>query len=109
MSAVAGFALVFAAAAGAEPGPPGDPPSPDPAPAPAEPWADSCSLFQEAGRVVDRINQRYGKHRIFLGTGLVLGGVEVNERDEPCWRKLNLLEGESRRRRVRIPRLDIKV
>jgi len=65
--------------------------------------------IQEAGRVVDCINRRYGKHRVFLGTGLVLGGVEVNERDEPCWRKLNLLEGGSKRKRVRIPRLDLKV
>jgi hypothetical protein len=59
--------------------------------------------------VVDRINTRYGKHRIFLGTGLVLGGIELNERDQPCWRKLNLLDGETRRRRVRIPRLDLNV
>jgi hypothetical protein len=65
--------------------------------------------MREAGQVVDRINSRYGKHRIFLGTGLVLGGVELNERDQPCWRKLNLLKGETRRKRIRIPRLDLKV
>jgi hypothetical protein len=61
------------------------------------------------GEVVDRINGRYGKHRIFLGTGLALGGVELNERDQPCWRKLNLLQGETKRRRIRIPRLDLRV
>ena len=65
--------------------------------------------MREAGQVVDRINRRYGKHRIFLGTGLVLGGIELNERDQPCWRKLNLLDGETRRKRIRIPRLDLKV
>lgn len=65
--------------------------------------------MREVGQVVDRINTRYGKHRIFLGTGLVLGGIELNERDQPCWRKLNLLQGETRRRRIRIPRLDLKV
>jgi DNA polymerase-4/DNA polymerase V len=65
--------------------------------------------MRDLGRVVDRINRRYGKHRIFLGTGLALGGVELNERDQPCWRKLNLLQGETRRRRIQIPRLDIKV
>ena len=65
--------------------------------------------MREVGQVVDRINSRYGKHRIFLGTGLVLGGIELNERDQPCWRKLNLLAGETRRRRIRIPRLDLKV
>lgn len=63
--------------------------------------------MREMGRVVDRINRRFGKHRIFLATGLLLGGVELNERDQPCWRKLNLLEGETNRRRIRIPRLDL--
>lgn len=65
--------------------------------------------MRELGKVVDRINGHYGKHRIFLGTGLVLGGVELNERDQPCWRKLNLLKGETKRRRVQIPRLDLRV
>lgn len=65
--------------------------------------------MRELGQVVDRINGRYGKHRIFLGTGLALGGIELNERDQPCWRKLNLLQGETKRRRIRIPRLDLKV
>lgn len=65
--------------------------------------------IQEVGRVVDRINARYGKHRIFLGTGLCLRNIEVNDRDEPCWRKLNLLPGESRRQRIAIPRLNIRV
>jgi hypothetical protein len=66
--------------------------------------------MREVGQVVDRINRRYGKHRIFLGSGLaLLDGVELNERDEPCWRKLNLLKGESSRRRIRIPRLNLRV
>jgi len=65
--------------------------------------------MREVGQVVDRINRRYGKHRIFLASGLALEGVELNERDEPCWRRLNLLEGESRRRRIRIPRLNLHV
>ena len=65
--------------------------------------------MQEAGRVVDRINRRYGKHRIFLATGLALKNIETNDRDEPCWRKLNLFEGETGRRRIRIPRLDIRI
>jgi hypothetical protein len=65
--------------------------------------------IQEVGKVVDRINRRYGKHRIFLGTGLCLAGIEINDRDEPSWRKLNLLPGETKRCRIRIPMLDIKV
>jgi len=35
--------------------------------------------------------------------------METNDRDEPCWRKLNLLPGETKRRRIRIPLLDLKV
>lgn len=65
--------------------------------------------MHELGQLIDRINRRYGKHRIFLGTGLSLAGIETNDRDEPSWRKLNLLPGETRRRRIRIPRLDLKV
>ncbi len=65
--------------------------------------------MRNLGKVVYRINRRYGKHRIFPETGLALGGVELNERDQPCWRKLNLLHGETKRRRIQIPRLDLKV
>jgi len=65
--------------------------------------------LREVGQVLDRINTRYGKHRIFLGTGLALAGIELNERDQSCWRKLNLLYGKTLRRRIRIPRLDLKV
>ncbi len=61
------------------------------------------------GQTIDQINRRYGKHKIFLAPGLFMQGVETNERDEPCWRKANLLQGEARRRRIYIPRLDIKV
>ncbi|MGL6234024.1 MAG: hypothetical protein ACRC20_01635 [Segniliparus sp.] len=45
--AAAGFAMACAVPAAAEPAP-DDPPAPPAPQAPAEPWADSCSLFQEA-------------------------------------------------------------
>lgn len=64
---------------------------------------------EELGRVVDQINRRYGKHRIFLAPGLAMKNIETNERDQPSWRKLNLLQGETKRRRIRIPRLDLKI
>jgi len=35
--------------------------------------------------------------------------MEVGGRNEPSWRTLNLLEGETKRRYIRIPRLDIVV
>jgi hypothetical protein len=59
--------------------------------------------------LIEKINGRYGKHRIFLGTGLHLAGVEQNDRDEPCWRRVNLLKGETKRRRIRVPMLDMEV
>ncbi|NLX25448.1 MAG: DNA polymerase IV, partial [Lentisphaerae bacterium] len=65
--------------------------------------------MQSLGQTIDQINRRYGKHKIFLAPGLFLQGVETNERDEPCWRKANLLKGETGRRRIFIPRLDIEV
>jgi DNA polymerase IV len=74
---------------------------------------DSPARLEQARRVGDLINQingRYGKHRIFLGTGLHLAdGSPATDRDEPCWRKINLLPGETARKRIRIPLLDIKV
>lgn len=65
--------------------------------------------MREVGQVIDRINRRYGKHRIFLGPGLALAGVETHARDALCWRRRNLLAGETARRRIRIPRLDLKI
>lgn len=65
--------------------------------------------YRRLGGLIEQINGRYGKHRIFLGTGLHLAGVEQNDRDEPCWRRVNLLKGESKRRRIRVPMLDMVV
>lgn len=65
--------------------------------------------FQKLGGLIEQINGRYGKHRIFLGTGLHLAGKEQNDRDELCWRKIRLLPGETARKRIRIPMLDMVV
>ncbi|HKL22116.1 MAG TPA: hypothetical protein VJ904_09935 [Tichowtungia sp.] len=46
---------------------------------------------------------------IFLGTGLSLPAGEGNDRDQPCWRKVNILPGETQRKRIRIPILDMVV
>jgi DNA polymerase-4 len=66
--------------------------------------------FRRLGGVMDQINNRFGKHSIFAATGLHLkpaaGG---SERETPCWRKLHLLRGETARRRIRIPMLDMIV
>lgn len=73
---------------------------------------DNPARIEHARRVGDligKINARYGKHRIFLGTGLHLSRSASNDRDEPCWRKHTLLAGETTRRRIRIPLLDLIV
>jgi len=64
---------------------------------------------RRTGELIEQINGRYGKHRIFLGTGLHLPKGDGNDRDQPCWRKVNLLDGETKRKRIRIPMLDLKV
>jgi len=66
--------------------------------------------FRGLGGVIDQVNARYGKHSLFTSTGLFLKmDAGVSDRETPCWRKINLLPGETVRRRIRIPMLDIKV
>ena len=60
-------------------------------------------------QVMDRINASYGKHTLTLGPALFLQRAPRHERDAPPWRKKALLKGETPRRRLGIPRLDIKV
>jgi len=64
---------------------------------------------RRTGELIEQINGRYGKHRIFLGTGLHLPKGDGNDRDQPCWRKVNLIVGETARKRIRIPMLDMVV
>lgn len=62
------------------------------------------------GSVIDRINARHGKHALFAATGLALKREgDAGERTTPCWRKTHLLRGETARRRIRIPMLDMSV
>lgn len=61
------------------------------------------------GAVLESVNGKHGKHRVCAGTGLYLARTPPSERDERCWRKSHLLCGETDRKRIRIPRLDLKV
>jgi len=61
------------------------------------------------GDLLETVNRHHGKHRICAGTGLYLTRNPQTDRDEPPWRKLNLLPGETARKRIRIPKLDLKV
>lgn len=63
----------------------------------------------EASRVIDRVNRRFGKHALSLGPSLYLPRGARTDRDELPWRREALLKGESERRRVAIPRMEVKV
>jgi DNA polymerase-4 len=58
---------------------------------------------------VDDINKKCGKHKVSLGTSLLLDNHPKNARDDPPWRKDNLLEGETERKRINIPRVDVTI
>jgi len=61
------------------------------------------------GATLDSLQRRHGKHTVFLATGLSLNTAPAAERDRPSWRQQHLLKGETRRRRIRIPVLDMVV
>ncbi len=63
----------------------------------------------EASRLIDRVNRRYGKHRLGLGTGLFLPMRRPAARDAAPRRKTDRLPGETERRRVGIPLLRLPV
>jgi DNA polymerase IV len=61
------------------------------------------------GAALDSLRLRHGKHAVFLATGLALHTAPSTDRDTPCWRRLHLLRGETSRRRIRLPVLDLVV
>jgi hypothetical protein len=62
-----------------------------------------------ASEAIDEINQRFGKHAVSLGTSLNLNANRVTGRNDQPWRKSALLKGESKRQRLNLPLLSIKV
>ena len=69
----------------------------------------SIERAKQIGALTEEVNGRYGKHRIFLATGLYMKGRQQHDRDQPSWRKTTLLKGETTRKRIRIPLLDIVI
>lgn len=47
--------------------------------------------LERAAAAIDAVNERFGKHKISCGTGLLLGQHRTTERDIQPWRKTNLL------------------
>jgi DNA polymerase-4/DNA polymerase V len=65
--------------------------------------------MERAARVIDTVNELYGKHKLALGPSLFLSRTPPSPRNVVPLRKMNLLPGETARRRIRLPRLDVKV
>lgn len=63
--------------------------------------------MERAAAALDRVNERFGKHKLALGSSLFLDRHVVTDRDESPLRKQNLLPGETARRRLNLPRLDL--
>ncbi len=65
--------------------------------------------MSRVSRVIDAVNQLYGKHKVALGTALYLDRHRRTVRDAQPSRKTDLLAGENRRQRLALPRLAIQV
>lgn len=63
--------------------------------------------INRAARVIDIVNAWYGKHKLSLGASLFLSRAPKSPRAVEPMRKTNLLPGETPRRRLNLPRLDI--
>ena len=61
------------------------------------------------GKTMDLLQARFGKHTVCLGTGLYIKRAPQHERDTPVWRKLHRLPGETARKHIRLPLLNIIV
>jgi hypothetical protein len=59
--------------------------------------------------VIDAVNERFGKHKLCLGTALFLARHQPTNHDIQPWRKSNLLAGEPERQHLKIPRWAITV
>jgi len=62
-----------------------------------------------ASHAIDTVNERYGKHKVGLGSSLFLDQHRRTSRDDTPLRKHSLLNGETARQRLNIPRLGVRV
>lgn len=79
---------------------------------------DQFELFEDrvridnmakASRAVDEINKEFGKHAVSTGASLFIQRGKKTDRAELPWRKQDLLEGETARQRLNVPKLSIDV
>lgn len=64
---------------------------------------------REAFRAIDEVSDHYGKHKVGLGPSLHLSDHRRTERDEQPVRRGDLLAGETPRRRLALPKWQIRV
>jgi len=65
--------------------------------------------LEKLAHTIDDINARFGKHTVSSAASLGINNVPVNDRTELPWRKIHRLPGETARRHLCLPRLDIHV
>jgi DNA polymerase-4/DNA polymerase V len=65
--------------------------------------------LRRATRAMDAMNGRYGSHTVCLATGLDLLRKEASPRDEAPARRANSFKGETARKRLAIPRWNVRV
>lgn len=78
--------------------------------------SEQMGLFEDRPRIealrriseaMDAVNERYGRYTVRTGAGLFLSGKPVAPREAPPERQGDVLPGETRRRRLGIPRLTL--
>ncbi len=65
--------------------------------------------LESVSKAVDAVNARFGKHKVHSASALYLNECRKTDRAKLPWRKTDLLQGESFRQRINIPRMDINV
>ncbi|MFA5117213.1 MAG: DUF4113 domain-containing protein [Candidatus Omnitrophota bacterium] len=64
--------------------------------------------IRKLSEAVDNINAVYGKHTVHLAASDMVSQKSVHPRNAPAWRKKELLQGETFRKRLSIPLLKLK-
>lgn len=65
--------------------------------------------LREAAHVIDLVGELYGKHKLSLGPSLFLNHHRQTDRDDTPTRKSDLFPGETARRRLALPKLNMTV
>ncbi|MBU0503237.1 MAG: DNA polymerase IV [Candidatus Omnitrophota bacterium] len=63
--------------------------------------------LQRVSAAVDEINQAFGKHTIHIAASNIIAKKASHPRNNLAWRKIELLKGETFRRRLNIPLLKL--